>query len=273
MKNAEYADRKTGLLRSLGDIDDEHILEAAPTGRNAKRSYRALIAAAAGLAAVIALIFLGSKLIKTPEAKQPVLPPIRMSERPGFCSFVMPYNTPREFVEGSDAIARVRIGDWLGDTGDMITTKFEAEVTELIKGELPKKITLLQEGGSDFTLRGNPLYTAGNELLLFLNKCQNFPGQRYTLPDDAYISSCSYIAVFDIVRLENGEEYALARHRLVKNLVPGRAFNVATGQNQRLRDEISAALKRSDPIWETTQREMGYIYSLDALIAGIKWLM
>lgn len=202
------------------------------------------------------------------EEKEPVLPPIRMSENPARGSVVGPIGSPSELIEGSDAIACVRIGDWLGDTGDTITTMFEAEVTEVIKGELPKKITLLQEGASDFTFEGHPLFTAGNELLVFLTKCRNFPDARYTLPDNAYVTAGAYITVFDIVTLESGERYAVPRHRAAAYIVPPSVRNL---ENDRLLiKEVFKELKLSDNIWEKLNRNEGRFYSLDEFISAIK---
>lgn len=58
MKNMEMTERKNRVLNAVGEINDEFILEAAPTGRHGKRSYRGLIAAAIGTAAAAAVVLL-----------------------------------------------------------------------------------------------------------------------------------------------------------------------------------------------------------------------
>ena len=49
-------------------------------------------------------------------------------------------------------------------------TLFEARVLECFKGNMPDTFTLKQGGSSACTYEGYPLFTAGNELLLFLNE-------------------------------------------------------------------------------------------------------
>lgn len=272
MKNAECSAKKARILNSLCDIDDEFILEASPLERPAKKGRRSFIAAAAAIgiasAAALTLLILGSKgLLNVPEKKEAVLPPIRMSESPAIGSIGGPLGSARELIEGSDAIACVRIGDWLGDSGDTITTMFEAEVTEVIKGDLPKKITLLQGGTSEFTFAGHPLFTAGNELLVFLIKCENSPGRRYTLPDNSYVSAGAQITVFDIVTLENGEKYAIPRHRAHYSIMP--AVSNLSG-DRKLMQQALDALKEADSIWEEVNKDDRYLYSLDNFIAAIK---
>lgn len=58
MKNTEMTDKKSRVLNAVGGINDEFILDAAPTGRHERRSYRGLIAAAIGTAAAAAVVLI-----------------------------------------------------------------------------------------------------------------------------------------------------------------------------------------------------------------------
>lgn len=60
MKNTETTEKKSRVLNAVGGINDEFILEAAPTGRREKRSYRGLIAAAIGTAAAAAVVLVAA---------------------------------------------------------------------------------------------------------------------------------------------------------------------------------------------------------------------
>ncbi len=80
MKNIETTDKKSRVLNAVGGINDEFILEAAPTGRHESRSYRGLIAAAIGTAAAAAVVLIavfGGKGKPNAPMQQ-----VRESERP-----------------------------------------------------------------------------------------------------------------------------------------------------------------------------------------------
>lgn len=196
--------------------------------------------------------------------KEPVLPPIRMSERSSHGSIGGSMTTLEAEVNYSDAVACVRIGDWLGDHSDKVTTKFEAEVIEVIKGELPTKITLLQDGTSESTFANYPLFTAGNELLVLLKKSNSKAAQN----ENTYWITGSYFTVFDIVTFDSGEEYALARRSLLADTLQGTVRDLS-GDNM-LGESVLNELKRNDSIWNEVNRERTNIYSLDELISAIK---
>lgn len=90
MKNTETTERKSRVLNAVGEINDEFILEAAPTGRRVKKSNRALIAAAIGTAAAAALLLavLGGKgkpseaVQQVMESEKPVTTQAPMSQTP-----------------------------------------------------------------------------------------------------------------------------------------------------------------------------------------------
>lgn len=86
-------------------------------------------------------------------------------------------------------MALVRVGDWLGEQdGGFPITFYKAAVVKSYKGDLPREFTLMQNGGSAGTYEDYPLYTCGNELLVFLRKADaDYP--------DAYQSVGSFSTV------------------------------------------------------------------------------
>ena len=92
MKNTETTEKKSRILNAVGEINDEFILEAAPTGVHAKRSSRSFIVAAIGTAAAAAVALLavfGGKgkpnapIRQAQESEKPLVtetaPPVRQS--------------------------------------------------------------------------------------------------------------------------------------------------------------------------------------------------
>lgn len=104
-------------------------------------------------------------------AGEAVLPPTRVTDNDVLARYE--YFTFDKTMSEASVIARIRVGDWIGET--KWQTFFEAEVLECLKGEAPEKITLLQDGSSEGTIRGYPLLASGNELLVFLNEATDLP--------------------------------------------------------------------------------------------------
>ncbi len=140
-------------------------------------------------------------------AKEIVLPPTRYGEVQAQSSLYRGF-TLEEGVEEADVVAWIRIGNWLGEDTDSLLTKtyFRAEVVECYKGNIPNNFVLKQYGSSAETTLGFPLFTYGNELLLFLNLSEtDFTyGSCYYLIGD-------YATVIDIIKDENGVTYASDR--------------------------------------------------------------
>lgn len=115
-------------------------------------------------------------------------PPVRIGEAIGEASLLRSYSAAEAFQE-ADAVALVRVGDWLGEQdGGFPITFYKAAVVKSYKGDLPREFTLMQNGGSAGTYEDYPLYTCGNELLVFLRKADaDYP--------DAYQSVGSFSTV------------------------------------------------------------------------------
>lgn len=73
-----------------------------------------------------------------------------------------------ELWEAADAVAWVSIGNWLSETEH--GSYYDATVRECYKGDLPASIVLEQAGASTKTYTDFPLFTYGNEFLIFLHK-------------------------------------------------------------------------------------------------------
>lgn len=231
---------------------------------NMTRFYRQITAAALICCFLAALMLPGCK----EEGREAVLPPIRMSDHPANGSIGGPLGSLKEAAEASDAVACVRIGDWLGDHEDKVTTMFEAEVTRIVKGELPERIVLHQDGTSEYTYTNYPLFTAGNEMLVLLKKTRPHPGYGGKTSDDAYYISGAFLTVFDIVTLDSGESYAIPRRALDDEFYPEEVDNFA--YDLRLTEKVSEELVRSDGIWKRIDRSFDRIFSLDELAESLK---
>ena len=135
-------------------------------------------------------------------------PPVRIGEAIGEASLLRSYSAAEAFQE-ADAVALVRVGDWLGEQdGGFPITFYKAAVVKSYKGDLPREFTLMQNGGSAGTYEDYPLYTCGNELLVFLRKADaDYP--------DAYQSVGSFSTVLYAADAVDGTRYYLDRFGLM----------------------------------------------------------
>lgn len=72
----------------------------------------------------------------------------------------------------AETVAIIKVGDWLSETNDELSTFFAATVVECLKGRMPENFVLKQDGSSEM-LAGCHLFTRDNELLVFLKKAPN----------------------------------------------------------------------------------------------------
>lgn len=168
------------------------------------------------------------------------------------------FQTLESAAKEADLIARVRIGDWIGEAGDGAFSYYMAEVPETFKGTVPGDIVVVQDGNSLQTIDGFPLFTAGNELLLFLKQGT---GTEY---DNFYWMLGSFTAFFDAVRDGNGQVYYLDRFGIIGSSVNGcENFLLDTEKA----DELKKAAVKADA--EAESYRYHYIFSaaeLDPLL-------
>ena len=137
-----------------------------------------------------------------------VRPPVRIGEGTGNACFNRSFSLTEAFEE-ADVVALVQVGNWLREKdGGFPITFYKAAVVKSYKGDLPREFTLMQNGGSAGTYEDYPLYTCGNELLVFLRKADaDYP--------DAYQSVGSFSTVLYAADAVDGTRYYLDRFGLM----------------------------------------------------------
>jgi hypothetical protein len=203
------------------------------------------------------LVFLASLVgCAASSSEAVVLPPTRIGSSDIKVEFETKY-TFASAISEADAVARIEVGNWLGEDTDLHKTYYEATVLQCFKGDIPNKFTLLQDGCSTATLKNYPLFTNGNELLVFLNKA------TVTDYDSPYWIIGSFMTVLDVAYDASGTRYYSDRYGIL-----GETVDVS--KNFSLQDEISAEvyseLVETDSIIADMRYSYPYIFSENDLI-------
>ena len=152
--------------------------------------------------------------------------------------------TVDELFAKAEAIALVRITSWLGEDLDMRTTFSEADVLRCYRGNLPERITLAQLGTSQVIAGGTPIYTRGNEFLVFLYEDTRFPDKK-----NVFSTINEGETLFDVLRYD-GEDYLIPRAEyLLLNSSEKEHLKVIT--DEEFCKKLTVALLESDPIWKS----------------------
>ena len=161
-------------------------------------------------------------------------------------------------MEESDLVILARVGDWLGESSEQKTTFYRADILKNFKDKNGEgsSIVLIQDGNSESTVQGYPLFTAGNELLLFLKKASS------TEYENAYWMIGSFSAFFDAARDKSGSLYYLDRYGILGRSATG-CENLFLAEDRTLIDELRADLERSDPL--APERQIHYVFSAEEL--------
>lgn len=144
-------------------------------------------------------------------AHEPVLPPSRWGE--GEAQGMLPRTySLSEAYDAAEVVALVTVGDWLEE--ELITgrTFFRTTVQKVYKGDIPHEFVLAQEGCSTWTYRNYPVFTYGNQLLLFLIKYDvSMYRDTYDLVEypDAYELISTYSTVMYVTQDDSGMSYVL----------------------------------------------------------------
>lgn len=142
-------------------------------------------------------------------------PPVRIGEATGNASFNRSYSLTEAFEE-ADVVALVQVGNWLGEKTDGFPyTYYEADALECYKGDIPAHFTLMQSGASSSTYEDYPLYTYGNQLLLFLDQTQTDWGEAYIQYPGAYVNVCSFITTMYVADADDGSRCFVDRFGLM----------------------------------------------------------
>ncbi|MBO4277463.1 MAG: hypothetical protein J5925_03585 [Clostridia bacterium] len=221
------------IAEAVGELDDKYIeahfayreklaaSRAAKAETSSPRRFKLkyALAAAAAAAAVAVSAFAVANIAKTPSVPAPseesnaavsaftipdnaVLPPTRYGETTG--NAMIEDHDFKELYEMSDIVALVRIGDWLSENpvNPVSGTRYDAELLRIYKGEADEgqRIRLKQEGNSRTTFPCYPLFTYGDEMLLFMIYGSD-DGSEYF-----YWLPCSYTVTIDAALID-GEYY------------------------------------------------------------------
>lgn len=179
-----------------------------------------------------------------------ILPPARNVPYPGLVDYA-DVNFESVYSQ-AEAIVRIRVGNWLGeDTGIRNNTYFEATVLECYQGTAPEKFTLIQTGSS-YGIDGRPLYTYGNELVIFLKK--NLDEE---IPfEDAYYNKGSFFSVFDVYYDYDGNRYYVIRNGWF-----GKSLPFTTPLSEIPMNEITEYAVKNDPILKETGFGFSYAFT------------
>ncbi len=141
----------------------------------------------------------------------------------------------------ADAVARIIVGNWLGEDKDLGKTYFEATVLQCFKGDLPERITLLQDGCSSATLKGYPLFTSGNEMLVFINHAS------VTDYDSPHWIIGAFTTLLDVSYDNAGTRYYVDRYGIL-----GETIDIPTNyaSNPVISREVRNTMTKNDPIWK-----------------------
>ena len=208
--------------------------------------------------AIVMLMISISGCASVPEETTPaVLPPTRIGAS-GFKA-TMAKDFPFESAwEEADVVARVEVGNWLAENNDIYETYYEAKVLQCFKGTIPDTFTLLQEGCSASTIKRYPLFTSGNELLVFLKEAVEL---TYESP---YWIIGSFTTMLDVSYDENGNRYYADRYGIL-----GRSIDITSNyaHDIAVSAEVMATAVAKDPIVSEMGGSYRYIFSEADFIA------
>lgn len=178
--------------------------------------------------------------------KAVVLPPTRIGSSDIHATFEKRFTFNTAF-SSADVVASVRVGNWIAEDVDLQKTYYKATVLQCFKGDLPPEFTLLQDGCSTGTFKGYPLFTNGNELLVFLNKATvtDYPSPYWIIG--------SFTTVMDITYDESGSRYYSDRHGIL-----GETVDISN--NYALQDNIFAELYSKSVANDSIVADMHYSY-------------
>lgn len=180
-----------------------------------------------------------------------VLPPTRLGSSEIQASFNTRY-TFASAVSEADVVARIEVGSWIAEDTDLHKTYYEATVLQCFKGSIPTTFTLLQDGCSAGTLKGYPLFTSGNEILVFLKEA------TITTYESPYWIIGSFTTLLDISYDENGNRYYADRYGIL-----GESINISSNYAHEISvsSEVLAVAAANDPIVSEMQYSYPYIFS------------
>lgn len=193
-----------------------------------------------------------------PERETGILPLTRFTRKGGSYWWDEEDSLESIYAE-ADVVARLTVGDWLGEDAELEATYYEATVIETFKGDIPKNFILKQNG---YTQEGAILlFTYGNEVLLFL-KADEDPKYKNTYTE------IKNSTVVDIAYDDAGNDYYLARFDKFGATFPCRTLDDYEESydiyNNLLEQDLMIGVLRD--IWRGTfERNRPYTFPANAL--------
>ncbi|MBQ4641920.1 MAG: hypothetical protein IJB47_04845 [Oscillospiraceae bacterium] len=202
-----------------------------------------------------------------PTEDTPVLPPARWGN--GMYVSFSGQVSFEDALENADAIARIRIGDWLCEDTEGFESFFEAEVLECIKGELPQTFVLAQFGNSIHS--ACLLFTYGNELFVFLERLKIEPFEALFENTDfqMYATRGEYQSVFDVSYDKNGKRYYCDTYGAVGKGMDEYLPSLYETDRELFKEVYDYAME-DDPVRKTAGRRYKYVFAEDDVIALIQ---
>ena len=208
-----------------------------------------------------------------PEEDQPIEifsePKVRIADTTRTNDEYMKGYTLETFTKEADAVAWIRIGNWLGENTELGFSIFSAEVKEQIKGDLGGKgsmITVLQDGTSKCTVENYPIFTGGNDLILFLKKAedevQSSSGKVYRIVGGS--KSVFYTTLLS----KNSDRFATTLNEEWLTRMPKDIPNIANIDD--MWKTVFSALAVNDKLWNSITVNSRLVYSYDLIKAAIE---
>lgn len=207
-----------------------------------------------------------------PEEDKPIEifsePKVRIADATRQADFVKNYSL-ESLTKEADAVAWIRIGNWLGESETLGVTTFSAEVKEQIKGDLGGKgnmITVVQDGTSKCTVENYPIFTGGNDVILFLKRAeeeiQTSAGKVYRIIDG------SRSVFYTTLITKNSDRFATTLNGEWLTRMPDDIPNIASIDDTW--KTVFAALAVNDKLWDSIVVDTRLVYSYDLIKAAIK---
>ena len=221
------------------------------------------------ISAIIALSGCSASSDKLPvvtDENGAVLPPVRyLDDISCHWDLEKAYTFETAFSE-AEVVARIKVGNWLSEDNDIDSTFFEAETLQCFKGDIPENFILKQEGSSEDIEDRFPLFTYGNELLLFLNKgsSDSYESKCPIKYDTFYWIIGAFTTFLDISYDADGNRYYADRY----NYFLGSTMNIPS--NNAVYSEVYEYAVKSDPFLGSLRNKehyYSYIFSEDDVIS------
>lgn len=208
------------------------------------------------VSAVIVVPMLRTEEPGTTDDPAAVLPPTRLGSSSIQACLEKKY-TLNTAVSEADVVARIQVGDWIAEDTDIHATYYEATVLECFKGNIPNTFTLIQDGSSAGTLKGYPLFTSGNEMLVFLNVAIELDY------DSPYWIIGAFTTILDVSYDNAGNRYYADRYGIL-----GETVDVAVNYARQPSTfaEVYARSVEADPIVQDLRYSYPYVFAESDLI-------